>query len=212
MYQLYVKKEKHRYILEELVREFLRPDEYEVVVQEEVREDSSEDVKSSGEQRKKGPRQDAEKEERDAEKRRVFDELTALTGYRPEWGTLTGVRPAKLAGEMMDAGYSEEETAAAFRERYYVNEEKTGVLTINGEVVEEKFLTTSKKIGTCETNWTICSEEITVPEGEYFVMGDNRDDSKDSRMIGTIPFKDVKGTTELILFPFNRFGKVKKSN
>ena len=92
----------------------------------------------------------------------------------------------------------------------YVNEEKTGVLTINGEVVEEKFLTTSKKIGTCETNWTICSEEITVPKGEYFVMGDNRDDSKDSRMIGTIPFKDVKGTTELILFPFNRFGKVKK--
>ena len=94
----------------------------------------------------------------------------------------------------------------------YVNEEKTGVLTINGEVVEEKFLTTSKKIGTCETNWTICSEEITVPEGEYFVMGDNRDDSKDSRMIGTIPFKDVKGTTELILFPFNRFCKVKKYN
>lgn len=94
----------------------------------------------------------------------------------------------------------------------YVNEEKTGVLTINGEVVEEKFLTTSKKIGTCETNWTICSEEIIVPEGEYFVMGDNRDDSKDSRMIGTIPFKDVKGTTELILFPFSRFGKVKKYN
>lgn len=94
----------------------------------------------------------------------------------------------------------------------YVNEEKTGVLTVNGEVVEEKFLTTSKKIGTCETNWTICSEEITVPEGEYFVMGDNRGDSKDSRMIGTIPFKDVKGTTELILFPFNRFGKVKKYN
>ena len=94
----------------------------------------------------------------------------------------------------------------------YVNEEKTGVLTINGEVVEEKFLTTSKKIGTCETNWTICSEEITVPKGEYFVMGDNRDESKDSRMIGTIPFKDVKGTTELILFPFNRFGKVKKYN
>ena len=94
----------------------------------------------------------------------------------------------------------------------YVNEEKTGVLYVNDKVVEEKFLSTSKKIGTCETNWTICSEEITVPEGEYFVMGDNRDDSKDSRMIGTIPLKDIKGTTELILFPFDRFGKVKKYN
>lgn len=94
----------------------------------------------------------------------------------------------------------------------YVNEEKTGVLYVNDKVVEEKFLSTSKKIGTCETNWTICNEEITVPEGEYFVMGDNRDDSKDSRMIGTIPLKDIKGTTELILFPFDRFGKVKKYN
>ena len=41
-------------------------------------------------------------------------------------------------------------------------------------------------------------------------MGDNRDDSKDSRMIGTVPLKDIKGTTEIILFPFNRLGKVKK--
>lgn len=94
----------------------------------------------------------------------------------------------------------------------YVNEEKTGILYVNDKVVEEKFLSTSKKIGTCETNWTICNEEITVPEGEYFVMGDNRDDSKDSRMIGTVPLKDIKGTTELILFPFDRFGKVKKYN
>lgn len=94
----------------------------------------------------------------------------------------------------------------------YVNEEKTGILYVNDKIVEEKFLSTSKKIGTCETNWTICNEEITVPEGEYFVMGDNRDDSKDSRMIGTVPLKDIKGTTELILFPFDRFGKVKKYN
>lgn len=128
MYQLYVKKEKHRYILEELVREFLRPDEYEVVMQTGVSGDSSGEEESCGERKQKGPRQEAEKEERDAEKRRVFDELTALTGYRPEWGTLTGVRPAKLAGEMMDAGYSEEETAAAFRERYYVNDEKTDLV------------------------------------------------------------------------------------
>lgn len=91
----------------------------------------------------------------------------------------------------------------------YVDEEKTGILTINGKVVEEEFLTTDKKIGTCNTNWTLCSEEITIPAGEYFVMGDNRNDSKDSRMIGTVPMKDIKGTTNLILFPFDRFGIVK---
>ena len=132
MYQLYVKKEKHRYILEELVREFLPPDEYEGVMQTVPEGGSAEICRTDGtdgsESREKGPRPEEEKEERDREKRRVFDELSALTGYRPEWGTLTGVRPAKLANEMMDSGLSEEETAEIFRRRYYVSDEKIGLV------------------------------------------------------------------------------------
>jgi signal peptidase I len=34
---------------------------------------------------------------------------------------------------------------------------------------------------------------VTVPAGEYFVMGDNRDDSKDSRYIGFIPRESIAG-------------------
>ena len=48
-----------------------------------------------------------------------------------------------------------------------------------------------------------------MPEGEYYVMGDNRGVSKDSRMLGTIPKKDIKGITSFVIFPFNRFGSVK---
>ena len=36
MYRLNVKKEKHRYVLEELAKEFLRPEEYEVFVEEKA--------------------------------------------------------------------------------------------------------------------------------------------------------------------------------
>lgn len=43
---------------------------------------------------------------------------------------------------------------------------------------------------------------------EYFVMGDNREDSLDSRVFGCVNKKDILGTTNFVLFPFNKWGKV----
>lgn len=102
------------------------------------------------------------------------------------------------------------------------SENEVGVLYINDEKIEEKFLSDEAKIGTCNTVWeddyNICNtqdtifkgenHEIVVPEGEYYVMGDNRINSKDSRMIGFIEDTNILGTTEIILFPFNRIKKV----
>ena len=46
----------------------------------------------------------------------------------------------------------------------------------------------------------------TVPEGEIWVMGDNRTNSKDSRYFGSVKEKSVTGRVCLVYWPFGDFG------
>ncbi len=79
-------------------------------------------------------------------------------------------------------------------------EYKNNKLYINNKNVAEKF-------NHEETADFILEEKI--PEGYYFVVGDNRPVSNDSRYIGLIKEEYILGKTSFVIFPFNRFGNKK---
>lgn len=72
----------------------------------------------------------------------------------------------------------------------------------NGFVLNEsKYLTSSQKTLTSEKVFS-----ITLKDNEYFVMGDNREHSSDSREWGALPKTNIIGRAWLVIKPLDRFG------
>ena len=73
------------------------------------------------------------------------------------------------------------------------------ILYINEKAYAEEYL---------DRNTSTEDFEISkIEDGYYFVLGDNREVSLDSRSIGLIKKSDIEGKATYTLFPFNRFGK-----
>ena len=80
-------------------------------------------------------------------------------------------------------------------------EYKDNILYINGKEIEEDF----QKAETKDFNITDLGYE-KIPKDCYFVIGDNRNDSSDSRIIGCINKKNILGNANLVIYPLNDFG------
>ena len=74
-----------------------------------------------------------------------------------------------------------------------------GKIYINGQLLIEPYI---------KTVWHDTKPKVEIPAGQYFVMGDNRDNSLDSRspQVGLIPADHIIGKALLSYWPTDRFG------
>ena len=93
-------------------------------------------------------------------------------------------------------------------DKFEIKTDKTGksMVYINDKPYEENYI---KSV----YDYSICTEAMhcgpfTIPEGEYFMMGDNRGNSQDSRFWGTLPKERFIGRAVFKFWPLNRLGKI----
>ncbi len=77
-------------------------------------------------------------------------------------------------------------------------ETRDGEIVVNDEVLKEPYL--PRDVGTGPM------EKVTVPPGHYWVMGDNRGNSSDSRVFGPIPESSIIGRAFVKVWPITAFG------
>ncbi|KKP40710.1 signal peptidase I [Candidatus Woesebacteria bacterium GWC2_33_12] len=145
------------------------------------------------------------------------------------------LRPHKIKGQSMHPNFPDGEYLLTEKVNYYRHDPQRGdvvvfkppisedefikriiglpgdnISVLNGKVFlnNQELIEDYIKVDTLSGAFLSEGENYTVPDGNYFVMGDNRPHSSDSRAWGPITKKVITGKAWLIYFPFNLAGIV----
>ena len=88
----------------------------------------------------------------------------------------------------------------------WVDIDNDGVVTVDGQALDESYIK-DLSLGNCDIELP-----HQVKEAHYFIMGDNRDTSLDSRasVIGDVSEEQIEGKVVFRIWPLNKFGSVQK--
>ena len=117
MYKIKIHNFEKKYLLDEMIRVFLSSDSYRILSDEE---DCSLDeiihfnVSGSNDKNKI--------------KREIYQKLSHLTFYEPDWGILTGIRPVKLWGETFEELGDRIQTRELMKNKFLLSEEKINLI------------------------------------------------------------------------------------
>ena len=120
MYKIIINNVTDKYDYNELIKIFLKPEEY-VLCQADEEVEVSEDFVTLNVN-------EVANEDKNLIKRELYLKLSEVTNQKPAWGILTGVRPVKLTGELVEKHGSVESVRNLLKDFYLLNDEKANLL------------------------------------------------------------------------------------
>jgi signal peptidase I len=80
-----------------------------------------------------------------------------------------------------------------------------GLVYVNGSALAENYIPPENRDS---TSWRDGEEQV-VPPGKYFVLGDHRNQSSDSRIWGYVPRENIYGKAVFVYWPLDKMGRVR---